>query len=137
MLREVAQLGFHFDGAMLDCLRRLGVSRECHDARRVRKVRHLPAQGLEAVLGVHAFDHLAMQLRLTVELKERERGEGADHDRSDREPRGRQASRGRDHGVQAARAAAKEARAAASVASMSAGPCALDTNPASYADGAR
>src|SRR5688572_32759760 len=28
MLREVAQLGFHFDGAMLDCLRRLGVSRE-------------------------------------------------------------------------------------------------------------
>ncbi len=52
----------------------------------------------------------------------------------DRQAQGGPGSLGR---CQAARASANAARAAASVASTSRAPCALDTNPASNAEGAR
>jgi hypothetical protein len=100
------------------------------------EVGELHADALEAVLGMHAVDHLAMQLRFALELHQGERREGQDHQGRDGEPGGSQARRGGQHSLQPL-ATVKAARAAASVASMSAGAWALDTNPASYAEGAR
>ena len=86
---------------------------------------------------MRAGQDLAMQLGFALQLGQRQGGEGDDDDRGHGEPRGGQAARRGQRASYRARSAPNAARAAATVASMSAGECALETKPASYAEGAR
>ena len=85
MLREVADLGVDLHRAPLDRLCcRVGADRG--QAPGVGELDHLDAQRLEAVLHQTRGEHLAMQLRLAVELAPREGRQREDGDGRDRQP---------------------------------------------------
>ncbi len=87
---ELPQLRFDVARAPLDVAECLRVAGARAEPRGRAQLLQRGAQRVEVVLHLLRDDHLRVELRLTFEVDEDERGERDDRDHRDREPRGRE-----------------------------------------------